>query len=99
MPKHRIPTGDDCPRCGSEGYLLTDARQYGDGWRAYDGDPVVCEDCELKGWISADVDGAEVRWPDEWDEVDSGDDCPRDGDHESALASAYGPDDDGEERL
>jgi predicted RNA-binding Zn-ribbon protein involved in translation (DUF1610 family) len=54
---------ESCPECGSSMTLFTEARQdNGCQWRAYDGDPVDCDECGFRAHVCADEDGAEVMW-------------------------------------
>ena len=53
----------DCFICGATLQVTTEAKQVdGEGFLAYDGDPVKCPDCGAAAWISADEDGANVLW-------------------------------------
>jgi hypothetical protein len=86
----RVLTGELCPRCDTgEWAIETEAAQDPDAaWTAYDGDEAVCDACGMHGWVSVDDGDAWIGWDDSADDCDPGD---ADGDHASALESAYGP--------
>jgi len=63
--KHELPSFEDCPVCGSELTIYTNADQNVDeepGWYAGDGDPANCQECGFEGYVSADEDGAFVTY-------------------------------------
>ena len=55
------PFDDDCPYCGEEAEVLTEA----DEGYAYDGDTARCCDCHCLGVVWVDEEGAGTSWHDE----------------------------------
>lgn len=51
MKKEWKSFGDECPRCGSEGEVLTDTNSE---YAAYDGDDARCTECGLHGSVTVD---------------------------------------------
>ncbi len=74
--KHELPSHEDCPVCGSELIVHTNAEQVcpcitegGEEecdcnytYIAGDGDPALCDECGFAAWVSADEDGAYVTY-------------------------------------
>lgn len=65
---------DDCEQCGHMPLVLTAAEQRDGGVWVGDGDPVMCPECEARGWISCDAETDPwVIWEDEVDQQEGDD--------------------------